>query len=89
MTHETLPLRCRDVVEFLDRYYGGELAPDARLVFEDHVARCPECGAYLRTYAQTIRLAKGAWSESESAPPAGVPEELVRAILAASRRGRG
>ena len=87
MTHATRALRCRDVVDFIDRYYGGELAPDSRRVFEDHVGRCPECRAYLRSYAETIRLAKDAWSEPESAPPAGVPEELLRAILAASRRG--
>ena len=75
-------LTCRDLAEFVDDYRSGELPPDVRATVDEHLAECPDCVAYLRTYADTIRLARDA---AEPAP-ADVPERLVRAILAARRR---
>jgi predicted anti-sigma-YlaC factor YlaD len=75
-------LTCRDLAEFVADYQSGELAPDVRAAFDEHLAECPDCVTYLRTYADTIRLARGATEPA----PAAVPEKLVRAILAARRR---
>ena len=73
-------MTCRELSEFLGRYFAGELRPDERIVFEAHLAECPDCVAYVRTYAETMRLAKDACALD--AMPAEVPEALVRAILA-------
>jgi anti-sigma factor RsiW len=75
-------LTCRDLAEFADDYQRGELAPEVRAAVDTHLAECPDCVTYLRTYADTIRLARAA----DEPVPATVPEPLVRAILAARRR---
>jgi len=80
MTHA---LTCRELTEFVADYLAGELAPKRRALFEEHLGECPECYAYLRSYAGTMRLAKNAYHDEPA--PAEVPERLVRAILAARR----
>ncbi len=74
-------LACREVVDFLADYLEGTLGAPQRTLFEKHLAECAECVAYLRGYAETIRLARE--SGRDEPEPAAVPDELVRAILAA------
>jgi anti-sigma factor RsiW len=81
-------VNCRDFVGFLMSYLDGELSDPQRLVFEQHMGDCPGCVTYLDTYRETVRLGRAICSEPEGALPDDVPEQLVRAILAA-RRERG
>jgi anti-sigma factor RsiW len=74
---------CRDFVEFLSEYLSGQLAEAERTEFEAHLAECPACVAYLDTYQKTIQLLEAASAHPEDA----VPEQLVRAILAARAKG--
>ena len=76
-------LTCREMTDFLADYLDGTLAPAERVPFEAHLAECPECVAYLRSYAETIRLARE--TRDADALAARVPDDLVRAILAARR----
>ena len=76
-------MTCRDFVEFLSEYFSGELTTTERAEFEAHLAECPECVAYLDTYRKTIQLSKPACAHPEDRVPDDVPEQLVRAILAA------
>jgi len=76
------PLTCREFVEFLDEYLDGALMPERAAAFDDHLAACPSCVAYMKTYAATIELAREAFAADEPVP-GDVPEDLVRAILAA------
>lgn len=80
MTADATELTCRDVSAFLARYLDGDMASDERTRFDEHLAECPDCVAYLQTYADTIRLTKDAYDDTA---PADLPEELRRAILAA------
>jgi anti-sigma factor RsiW len=80
-------VNCRDFVEFLSEYFSDELTAAERAEFEAHLAECPDCVAYLDTYQQTIQLIKAATSHPESQVPGGVPEKLVRAVLAAGAKG--
>ena len=73
---------CRELIEFLDDYVGHQLPLAKKLAFEVHLAGCRDCRAYLRSYQQTIALAKASGEEREA--PA-MPEELVRAIVKAMR----
>jgi anti-sigma factor RsiW len=82
-------MTCREFIEFLTEYRTGALSAEQRRIFDAHLAECPSCVAYLKTYEQTIRLGKLAYVEPEGAVPASVPEELVQAILAARKRERG
>ena len=77
-------LTCRDVIEFLSAYLDGELAPEARATFEAHLAECPDCVRYLRTYEEAVTLAKRAFDPNDPLL-ADVPDKLVQAILAARR----
>jgi anti-sigma factor RsiW len=76
-------LTCREVTEFLGEYLAAELGDAARRSFEVHLAECPDCVAYLRQYQTTIGAARDVCEGDARA--AGVPEELVEAILAARR----
>ena len=78
-------MNCREFTEFLHEYLFGNLPAGERAEFEKHLAECPWCVAYLQNYEHTIRLGKAAYAEPSAAVPAEVPEELVRAILAARR----
>ncbi len=79
-------LTCRQFVDFLDAYIDGELADEPRATFEVHIEACPPCRDYLKSYADTIRLARGACREPDDPPPCDVPEKLVKAILAARKK---
>ena len=76
-------MTCREFAEFLMQYLSRELSVAERSVFEEHMAECPDCVAYLRTYQETIRLEKAAFADPAGPVPADVPDDLVRAILAA------
>ena len=79
-------LTCRDFVDFLDRYLSGELPAETVARFNDHLARCPSCSAYTKTYRETLALSRRAFACDE-APVSGVPDELIRAILASAIPG--
>jgi anti-sigma factor RsiW len=64
-------------------YLSGELPPDLRQPFDHHLSLCINCRRYLASYRETVALGKRAFDDDEAAVPADVPEDLVRAILAA------
>lgn len=78
-----MSLSCREFVEFLMDYLDGELGERERRVFEAHIGDCSPCGTYLETYRETVRLGRSVCREPAGPVPDDVPEELVRAILAA------
>jgi anti-sigma factor RsiW len=80
-------LTCREFVELLYDYLLGGLGAQGTTVMNAHLAACPSCVAYLKTYEASIRMGRLALAPSDDPVPAEVPEALVRAVLAA-RRGR-
>ena len=80
-------MNCREFTDFLHEYLSGNLPADERVEFENHLANCPWCVAYLDSYQKTIALEKAAFAAPEDAPPpADAPEELVEAIVRARAR---
>ncbi len=79
-------MTCRELVNFLMDYLSGELPTDERALFDEHLGSCPECVAYLKSYEETLRLGRAAFSRLDEPVPDEVPDELVTAILAARRR---
>jgi predicted anti-sigma-YlaC factor YlaD len=75
-------------VEFLMDYLEGAMPQAERVAFEEHLKECPDCIAYLDTYRSAIRLGQAVCTEDHDAGPPEVPEALVRAVLAALRRGQ-
>lgn len=74
---------CQQLIDFLMSYLDGELPAEQRAEFDRHMAACPSCVDYLKTYETTVRLAKECATDSV---PDEVPETLVKAILEARKR---
>ncbi len=79
-------LTCREFVEFLADYLEGRLPEDQLARFNGHLAACPSCVSYARSYKDTVRLGKSVLPRREEPVPGDVPEDLVQAILAARDR---
>ena len=49
-------MTCREFVEFFNEWLSGELPESVSSDFEDHLAHCVDCVAYLETYRLTKNL---------------------------------
>ena len=78
-------LNCRDVVATLDDYVDERMSARRRDAVEAHLSGCEKCSAYLRSYRETVRAARNAFTTTDRAE--SVPEELVKSVLH-ERRGR-
>ncbi len=76
-------MTCRESADFIVDYLTGDLAPEETTAFERHVSRCPNCPEYLAQYKATIEAGRAAFRDPDAAVPGDVPEDMVRAILAA------
>jgi len=76
---------CREFADFMMDYLSNELPAESRAQFEYHLSLCVNCRNYLRSYEETVKLGKRAFDDEDSALPADVPDDLVKAILAARR----
>ena len=79
-------ITCREVADFIMDYVSGELAGDSLALFQYHMTLCPNCQAYLEQYRATIALGKQAFENPEAPATDQVPDDLVKAILAARLR---
>jgi Putative zinc-finger len=77
---------CREFADFMMDYPSGELSTESRAVFEYHLSLCINCWRYLVIYQDTVKLAKRAFEDDDADVASHVPEELVKAILAARPR---
>lgn len=77
---------CRELVECLADYLSGALPSDALSACGRHLATCPSCANYAKSYMETIRLGKAVLRFGDEPAPVEVPEELVQAILEARER---
>ena len=82
-------ITCQEVLTFLLEYLSKDLTPEEEQNFERHLAVCPSCVAYLKTFRTTVELGRHAFDEGRGvaspaldAPPPPLPEDLVAAILA-------
>ncbi len=76
-------ITCQEFEDFVIAYLEGELPRRQTVVFELHLKVCRECRDYLTSYKRTIEVSKRAFQEPGQQIPDEVPEDLVRAILAA------
>jgi len=78
-----LMITCREFEDFVLAYFEGDLSSHQHFVFELHLKLCRECRDYLAAYRRTMEVAKGAFGTEDEIVPADVPEDLIKAILAA------
>jgi anti-sigma factor RsiW len=79
-------ITCQQLIDFIASYRENALTRDQRSEFERHLDVCPSCVAYLKTYEQTVLLAK---ASADEAVPDEIPEPLVKAILEARLKSDG
>jgi anti-sigma factor RsiW len=70
-------MNCRQVVELMTDYLEGALSAVERARFEDHIAGCDGCRAYL-AQLQTARRILGRLADEPV--PAAVENELLEAF---------
>jgi predicted anti-sigma-YlaC factor YlaD len=70
-------LACKELVELVTDYLEGVMPATERTRFEEHLAICEGCDAYLDQMRQTIRLT-GRLTEYDVPKPA--IDELLRAF---------
>ncbi len=66
-------LRCRDIGELLHDYAEGLLEPSVEQALDGHLADCPGCTAFVKTYRRTIALSGDLRCED-------IPPELQRKL---------
>jgi anti-sigma factor RsiW len=74
-------LSCKQLVEGLDDYLDGELSAPGKLVFDHHLAGCPDCANFLETYNAGREQLGAFFPASDFLEQA--PEGLIKAILSA------
>jgi anti-sigma factor RsiW len=88
------PLACVEFVEIVTEYLDGTMSAKDRRRFEEHLAACPGCTAYLKQIRDTIRAVGSVTEEDLSAPARAAlldafrdwnPTERVPARLPAER----
>lgn len=79
-------ITCKELADFLGAYLDGELAGEELAEFNLHLAQCPWCVAYLKSYEETRLLGRAAFTDPAASAPPDVPEQLVDAILAARKK---
>jgi anti-sigma factor RsiW len=79
-------MTCREFIDLLMAYLSVDLSTREQADCERHLTRCRDCSTYLRSYQDTITLAKAGFADPAASVPGEVAEELVQAILAS--RGR-
>lgn len=81
-------MTCQSVADFIQAYQSGELAPEVRREFERHLDLCVNCRRYIALYQAALELGRAVCAdENVSAAEAGVPGDLIHAILASRRLG--
>jgi anti-sigma factor RsiW len=80
-------IKCEEVITFLLSYLSNELPPEKEREFERHLAVCPSCVAYIKTYQQTVKLGRAAFVQEAEAVPPELGGELLSAILGAGSIG--
>jgi anti-sigma factor RsiW len=76
-------ITCQQLIAFIASYRENELTRHQQAEFERHLAVCPSCVAYLKTYEETVLLAK---ASADDPVPEEIPEPLVKAILEARQK---
>lgn len=67
MESNAIELVCQEVVELVTAYLGGTLPPQERERFDQHLATCPPCTAYLAQVRTTLELSAELRSAGEPA----------------------
>lgn len=77
-------MTCRELNDSLLQYTSGELAPETRRDLERHLAGCPPCVAYVRSYREMLRQVQPGADLLDQLTAGEAVDELADAILDAT-----
>lgn len=83
LKHAHNMITCKEFEDFVLRYLEGELSDKQKSIFEWHLRWCRECREYLAAYQRTLEIADAVLAPPDQPVPTDVPEDLIKAILAA------
>jgi hypothetical protein len=75
---------CEQEVEFIGRYLSFDLQAHELSAFENHLAICPDCVAFLKTYRATVELTRNYLTIMQSNATSGL--SLLPARARSKRR---
>lgn len=81
-------LTCRQVEEFLMDYLERRLGFWKTLQFRLHLLMCPDCSKYFQEYKNTIALGKTVFENPDDEAAGNVPDELLEAIIRATKSNK-
>jgi anti-sigma factor RsiW len=76
VTPDSTELVCRELVELVTEYLSGTLSAPQKARFEQHLASCPPCTAYMAQVRTTLDLAAEVASSEAAGPGDDVAEQL-------------
>ncbi len=82
---DAIVLTCAAIAAFLDDVITDRLPAAKRIVFESHLAICPDCVRYMIGFRSSVELTRGVAAAAD--PPPDMPAQLIQAILAARAAG--
>ena len=85
LKHMHSMITCLEFENFVHSYLDDTLPAKQRKLFEWHMRICKECRDYLVAYRRTIELGQATLGGAGQPVPPDVPEDLIRAILDASK----
>ena len=77
---------CKNLENFVVEFLDDQLPEHTKHAFLTHIKECEQCNDYLLSYKKTIDISKAAITENCSTGKTEIPEELVEAILAVSKK---
>jgi len=80
-----LMITCSEFESFILAYLDDDLTPRQKSIFEMHLRVCRECRDYLVAYRASVELAKGTLGQDRDHLEDNIPEDLIKAVLAARR----
>ncbi len=78
-------MTCREFIEMIDEYLAASSTAESRAECDTHLAKCPYCRDYLKTYRDTISLLKDAFAKT---PDVEVSPEVAQALAKAVTEAR-
>ncbi len=79
-------INCQEFEEFIIDFLDNKLSAVQQNIFLKHLNECPGCKRYLEDYRKSVELSQAAFDSKNASDYEAMPEELVQAILAASKK---
>ena len=82
-------ITCREFNDFIYAYVDGTLSKKQTILFKRHMAICPMCRNFLKTYIAVYKARGEALPYSDIDVPDEVPQDLIEAIIEVQRLKHG